>query len=65
MTFLRFDIEGPQYWSPNHQNNAIFMEGLLKEAKSEGVSVGIYTSASQWLPIMGDYTGGKGNAQSH
>ena len=34
------------------------MEGLLSEAESLGVNIGIYTSESQWGPIMGNYSGG-------
>jgi len=55
-----FDIEGPAYWSGNQKANADFMDEMLKEAKNEGVHIGIYTSKSQWLPIMGSYEGGKG-----
>jgi len=53
-----FDIEGPQYWSEDSSENADFMSDLLDEAKDQGQTIGIYTSESQWIPIMGDYTGG-------
>jgi len=52
-----FDIEGTQYWGAQADNRAFF-EGLVKEAKALGVNFGVYTSASQWNPIMGSYTGG-------
>eukprot|EP01114_Cavostelium_apophysatum_P023284 TRINITY_DN8722_c0_g1_i2.p1 TRINITY_DN8722_c0_g1~~TRINITY_DN8722_c0_g1_i2.p1 ORF type:complete len:505 (+),score=91.26 TRINITY_DN8722_c0_g1_i2:30-1517(+) len=53
------DIEGPQYWG-SQQENVNFMQGMLSAAKSQGISVGIYTSSSQWEPIMGSWTGGSG-----
>jgi len=31
---------------------------MLKGAANAGVSVGVYTSKSQWDPIMGAYSGG-------
>jgi len=57
------DIEGPQYWTTQTANRAFF-EGLLQEAQELGLTaagkLGIYTSLSQWNPIMGGaYT--KGN----
>jgi len=55
---LWFDIEGPQYWSSSQSANAQFMQSLLSEAANQGIHIGIYTSASQWLPIMGSYRGG-------
>jgi GH25 family lysozyme M1 (1,4-beta-N-acetylmuramidase) len=54
------DIEGPgQYWSSNQQTNQQFFEGLVSAAKSAGVNIGVYSSASQWVPIFGSsYNGG-------
>jgi len=55
------DIEGTQYWTTQTANRAFF-EGLLKEAQDLGLisagKLGVYTSASQWNPIMGTYTKG-------
>jgi len=54
-----FDIEGPGvYWSGNQAANAAFFEGLVNQAHAMGQTIGVYTSASQWIPIMGGYTGG-------
>ncbi|GAM23693.1 hypothetical protein SAMD00019534_068680, partial [Acytostelium subglobosum LB1] len=55
-----FDIEGPgTYWSNSHADNQAFFNSMLEGAKQAGVSVGVYTSASQWEPIMGSWDGGK------
>ncbi|EAL69983.1 glycoside hydrolase family 25 protein [Dictyostelium discoideum AX4] len=51
------DIEGPQYWMSQSENVAFF-ESLVAGLKAEGAHIGVYTSASQWEPIMGGYTGG-------
>jgi len=54
-----FDIEGPGvYWGSSTSANSQFFEGLVQEAQSMSQSIGVYTSASQWEPIMGSYTGG-------
>ncbi|KYQ91476.1 glycoside hydrolase family 25 protein [Tieghemostelium lacteum] len=54
-----FDIEGPGiYWSSSQSDNQKFFEDMVSGAEKLGVSIGIYTSESQWVPIMGDYTGG-------
>mmetsp|Transcript_18241 Transcript_18241/g.25540 ORF Transcript_18241/g.25540 Transcript_18241/m.25540 type:complete len:216 (+) Transcript_18241:88-735(+) len=55
-----FDIEGPQYWSSSTQNNVNFMQSMLNEGHTLGLNMGIYTSQSQWQPIMGSWTGGSG-----
>lgn len=53
------DIEGPgTYWSSSQTANRAFFEDLVSGLKSQGVNIGIYTSASQWVPIMGSYSGG-------
>lgn len=54
------DIEGgSDYWSTNIFTNQNFFEGLVNACESYGLQTGVYTSASQWEPIMGDsYTGG-------
>ena len=52
------DIEGPQYWSDASSNQNCFQD-MVSAASSAGLSLGVYTSASQWNPIMGSgYTGG-------
>jgi len=51
------DIEGSQYWGSQSSNQAFFAD-MVSAAKSHGVNVAVYTSASQWQPIMGSYTGG-------
>lgn len=57
---LWLDIEGSQYWSKDHTTNRNFFSGLVSRAKSHGIHVGVYTSESQWTPIMGDWSGGSG-----
>jgi hypothetical protein len=52
-----FDIEGPQYWRDQGFNRA-FMSEALSAARNLGQKIGIYTSASQWIPIMGNWNGG-------
>jgi len=56
---LWLDIEGPgTYWSGDQGANANFFQALLNEGEAQGIKIGVYTSASQWGPIMGSYTGG-------
>jgi len=50
------DIEGPQYWE-GQSYNINFIAGLISAAKSMSQVVGIYTSASQWGPITGNWNG--------
>eukprot|EP00047_Mylnosiga_fluctuans_P014056 m.35031 g.35031 ORF g.35031 m.35031 type:complete len:233 (+) comp5289_c0_seq1:940-1638(+) len=52
------DIEGPGYWTSSQATNRAFFEGLVNQGHALGVVVGVYTSESQWSPIMGDYSGG-------
>eukprot|EP01092_Planopodium_desertum_P001299 TRINITY_DN1189_c0_g1_i3.p1 TRINITY_DN1189_c0_g1~~TRINITY_DN1189_c0_g1_i3.p1 ORF type:complete len:214 (-),score=58.45 TRINITY_DN1189_c0_g1_i3:43-684(-) len=54
------DIEGPgTYWSGSTSDNQAFFNGLLSAAQSTGWNLGIYSSASQWVPIFGSgYTAG-------
>lgn len=53
-----FDIEGTQYWGSSSSNQAFF-SSMVSEGRSLGLNMGVYTSASQWDPIMGSgYTGG-------
>jgi len=57
---LWFDIEGPQYWM-GQEDNQVFMNGLIAEGRAMGVNLGIYSSASQWDPIFGgSYSSGSG-----
>jgi len=51
-----FDIEGTQYWGSNTANNVNFLQQMVDEGKKRGVTMGIYSSASQWGPIMGSST---------
>ena len=51
------DIEGTQYWKGQDYNRQFFA-GLVQGAQMAGVNLGIYTSASQWIPIMGGSTAG-------
>ena len=44
---LWLDIEGPQYWHSNHDENRKFFEDMVKEAESLGVHLGVYSSESQ------------------
>ncbi|EGG24960.1 glycoside hydrolase family 25 protein [Cavenderia fasciculata] len=54
-----FDIEGPGvYWSDNQADNQAFFNSMVAGAHAVGAKVGIYTSASQWIPIMGNWAGG-------
>eukprot|EP01138_Halocafeteria_seosinensis_P011080 gb/GECG01011316.1/.p1 GENE.gb/GECG01011316.1/~~gb/GECG01011316.1/.p1 ORF type:complete len:169 (+),score=7.92 gb/GECG01011316.1/:1-507(+) len=52
------DIEGPQYWSGSVTDNRNFFNGLVSELEKHGQVIGVYTSESQWIPIMGDWSGG-------
>ncbi|EDQ85403.1 uncharacterized protein MONBRDRAFT_34277 [Monosiga brevicollis MX1] len=52
------DIEGSQYWSSDKETNRKFFDGLVSEGKKHGLKLGVYTSESQWSPIMGDWSGG-------
>jgi len=55
-----FDIEGTQYWHSNHTQNQQFFEKMVTRGRTLGLNMGVYTSASQWNPIMGsNYHGGK------
>jgi len=52
------DIEGTSYWSSQQSVNSNFFEELKSGCSQTGVVCAVYTSASQWNPIMGSYTGG-------
>lgn len=51
---LWIDVEGTSYWSTSCKSNVEFLMELVATAVSSGINVGIYTSKSQWDPIMGD-----------
>jgi len=55
---LWLDIEAPQLWSRSQADNRNFIQGMMDEAARQHVALGIYTSESQWVPIVGDWTGG-------
>jgi len=55
---LWFDIEGTQYWQSSQSENQAFFNGLVSAGRSAGISMGVYTSKSQWEPIMGNWAGG-------
>ncbi|GAA1912820.1 hypothetical protein GCM10009837_41840 [Streptomyces durmitorensis] len=53
------DVEGPgTYWGNSTSANAAFLADWFQAMKEKGVDVGIYTSESQWVPIVGSYTDG-------
>ncbi|KAF2072606.1 hypothetical protein CYY_006084 [Polysphondylium violaceum] len=52
------DVEGPgTYWGSSTSANVAFFQDIVSGLEKEGVNIGVYTSASQWAPIMGDYEG--------
>jgi len=53
---LWMDIEGTQYWSSSQTNNVNFIDQLIAEGVKKGISIGVYTSNSQWSPITGGST---------
>lgn len=55
---LWIDVEGPQssYWGPTAEENVAFLDAMVQEGLKRGISLGIYSSASQWNPIMGSST---------
>lgn len=53
---LWIDVEGTQYWSSSPSNNVAFLKDMVNRGNERGVTIGIYSSASQWNPIMGGNT---------
>jgi hypothetical protein len=53
---LWIDVEGSQYWSSSTSNNVNFISQMAAEGVAKGVSMGIYTSSSQWSAICGTST---------
>ena len=51
---LWLDIEGTQYWGSDQQANTAFIQAMADEGHKQGVTLGVYTSASQWGPITGN-----------
>ncbi|KAF0977292.1 hypothetical protein FDP41_003945 [Naegleria fowleri] len=45
------DVEGPQYWSSNCNNNVAFISKMVNAGHAAGYPTHIYTSNSQWSPI--------------
>jgi len=56
--FLWLDIEGTQYWSTSTSTNQAFFQSMVSGCSTAGIRCGVYTSSSQWSPIMGTYSGG-------
>lgn len=54
---LWLDIEGPSYWMMSQIENQVFFKKMVN-ATLNRVKIGVYTSLSQWNPIMGDFTYG-------
>jgi len=53
---LWLDIEGTQYWGSSTSANVQFLSEMVAEGKARGINLGIYSSKSQWDPIMGGST---------
>ena len=53
---LWLDIEGTQYWGSSTSANTQFIVDMAARGKARGVSIGIYSSKSQWNPITGGTT---------
>ena len=53
---LWLDIEGTQYWGSSTSANTDFIVAMANQGKARGVSLGVYTSKSQWTPITGSST---------
>jgi hypothetical protein len=53
---LWIDVEGSQYWGSSQSANVNFIVAMANEGVARGISIGIYTSASQWSPICGSST---------
>ena len=51
---LWLDIEGTQYWGSDQAANVNFIQAMADEGKKKGVTLGVYTSQSQWTPITGN-----------
>src|SRR2546421_204894 len=53
------DVEGTKYWSHDKAYNQRFFTDMVNRVRSRlSRHVGVYTSKSQWGPIMGDWNGG-------
>ena len=51
---LWLDIEGPGlYWGGNQGANSNFIGALISKGRAMGMTIGVYSSASQWIPITG------------
>jgi len=49
---LWLDVEGTQYWSGDCNSNINFLQRMVNQGHALGVSMGVYSSNSQWSPIM-------------
>jgi hypothetical protein len=47
------DIEDMNYWNTDQTKNRDFFDELVEASVNKGMNIGIYTSLSQWQPIMG------------
>lgn len=55
---LWIDVEGGStFWSTNTTSNVDFISRMISRGQAHGVNIGMYTSASQWGPIGGTYSG--------
>jgi len=52
------DIEG-NYWSGSYNANSGFIANMISRGHHLGVELGLYTSRSQYLPIVGGYSGAR------
>lgn len=50
---LWIDVEGTDYWSWDQGANTDFISRITNRGVARGVTMGIYTSNSQWSPITG------------
>jgi hypothetical protein len=51
---LWLDVEGTQYWGSDQQANSDFLEAMANQGIKRGITLGVYTSKSQWTPITGN-----------
>ena len=50
---LWLDIEGTQYWHSDQSQNVNFIQGLVDAGNALNVTLGMYTSKSQWSQLCG------------
>ncbi|KAL6733472.1 hypothetical protein Aduo_004117 [Ancylostoma duodenale] len=49
-------VTSPNYWNSNSTMNNNFLNSILSRASQYGLSIGIYTKASEWIQITGNAT---------